>query len=309
MKNKLEMLSELTGSGKSTVSKAIRHCFGVDPLTREQILMTARQVGVRSDDRYDCYLIFPDRPIGFWTRIVEQFCYECAGLRVKYNVYPPDSAYVLSDYLVEAKNCGAGIILCCARPDERQYELLSDAARHTPIIFLFDRVDIVNTFVIGSDAYADGKAVRKRASLKENARVLILHDGSCLSLERVRGFTGNGGTDAVCITLPESSTAAEIARAVSSAKIARCDAVYTASHQIRETALAALKLGFGKDCAVLGHDYAEAAFVHGEVNGIHTLALCPDAEGICRAASDALIKYTHTRNLPDRKHTVIPSER
>ena len=66
MKNhELEKIAKITGSGKSTVSKALNHCFGVDRENRERILEAARREGVEETGACDIYGIFPDRPLGF----------------------------------------------------------------------------------------------------------------------------------------------------------------------------------------------------------------------------------------------------
>ena len=70
MKNsELEIISELTGSSKSTVSKALNHCFGVDGAMRERIITAARGQGIVSERSCSVYAILPDSPVGFWDYV------------------------------------------------------------------------------------------------------------------------------------------------------------------------------------------------------------------------------------------------
>ena len=98
MKNhELEKIAKITGAGKSTVSKALNHCFGVDRKNRERILEAARQAGVEETGCCDVYGIFPDRPLGFWTQVMEGLreLYE-SEIRCKFNICPHGSATELT---------------------------------------------------------------------------------------------------------------------------------------------------------------------------------------------------------------------
>ena len=254
------------------------------------------------------FLIFPDRPAAFWNSALNRLAHELGASDFKFNIYPPSSESVLRDYLDEAKKSGARLIVSYARPNEYQYKLLADTAKDIPIIFLFDRVDIVNTFFIGTDAQSDGAALRRRSKIGADSRVLILHDDSVLARSRIEGFLSVGEAHADRLVLNENSSAAEIARAVSAYGTVRWDAIYTASHQVRETALAVVKLKLERDVTVLGHDFGDGPFAEGDVNGIRTVALCPDGERVFHAVRSAVCVYTATGHLPERKYTVIPSE-
>lgn len=306
MKNKLDVLSDLTGASKSTVSKAIRHCFGVDRESRELILRKAKEMGVESDHLCDYYCIFPDRPSGFWNGIVSRIHDACPQFRGKFNVYPPDSAFVLGDYLDEAKKLGAQMIVTCVRPNERQYELLCQAAREIPMIFLFERVDIVNTFCVYSDARADGAAICGKTDPGNDKRVLIIRDGSVLSEERIEGFTGGLCAGVTYIDVTGDASASELARVMSASALCP-DVIYNSVGSVRETALAAVKLGLRGKCTVAGHGYGDAPFVRGDVSGLEFVELCPDAERVCRLTAEAVREYVKIGRFPDNKHTVIPS--
>ncbi len=308
MKNKLDVISCLSGSSKASVSRAINHCFGVERESRERIVAIAKEFGVGSSRECDFYCILPDRPQKFWSEFIVRFENACGeGVRGKYNVYPQGSELLLGEYLDEAKRLGARIILICARPNEKQYEMLSATAREIPIIFLFDRVSIPNTFCICTDSFADGKLAREMACLNSGARVLVVTDGTDVSTARAEGFSC-GEVDAVRIEMPDTFTAAELARRVSELNTGSFDTIYATVGSAREAAIAALKLGYSSEIGVVGHDYADSPIVTASPNGIEYVTLCPNAAAICEVTVKALRDYIDCDTYPSEKYTVISSE-
>ena len=312
MKNKdLEKISELTGSSKSAVSKALNHCFGVDLGNRERILSEARREGICAGTACDVYVILPDRPHGFWNAVMDRLIVLKDSCRCKFNICPSDSPLVLCDYIDEAKRLGARLILMCTRPCERQRKLL-EKSTEIPVIFLFHEVNIVNTFVIGADAYADGRVLGSRLQVPDGVRILLLTDGSMDAKRRAQGFLdGAGASEAVTVTLGDpNASAASIARAVSGAQVGRIDVVYACGCQLREAAMAAIKLGM-RDCVAVGHDYMGEARTAPlgtcTIGCVKCLWLDCNIEAICRRAVAAAIEYITLHRFPDRKYIRIPS--
>lgn len=180
----LEKIARITGTSKSTVSKALNHCFGVDRENRERILEAARREGVGGAGVCDIYGIFPDRPLGFRTQGMDGLMglYE-GGIRCKFNVCPCGSPTVLSGYLDEAAQLGAKLLLTGVGAEHGQ---MREFAAETPVFFLFDRPNIANTFSFSTDARAEGEALRERLNPPESVRVLILDDGSVTGLRSAR---------------------------------------------------------------------------------------------------------------------------
>ncbi len=308
MKKNLELISDMIGANKSTVSKAIRHCYGVDPLTREQILMTAKELGVEHDKLCSIYFILPDRPSRFSEFLIDRIYPELPNDDVKFNICPQGSAFVLENYLEDAKKSGARLAVIFIRPDDKQQEILRKYARELPMIFIFDRVNIPNTFFIGSDAYDDGRLLGLKAAAFGGTAVAV-GDGSECSRERIRGFADGCGCDTVALKLAPDCSASEIARAINAAGIEDIRIIYAASATIRETALAAVKLGLRGKCKAMGHEFGGFAFVSGDVSGVEYIGLCQHHERICSELIDVLKRYVECRCFPDRKNTVIPSDR
>lgn len=308
MKKKLELISDMTGANKSTVSKAIRHCYGVDPLTREQILMTAKELGVEHNKPCSIYFILPDRPVKFIEALIARILPEFGMDTAKFNLYPPESAFVLENYLENAKKSGARLAVIFIRPDDRQYEILKHYAKEIPMIFIFDSVDIQNTFFIGSDAFDDGRLLGMKASAA-NGNAVALDDGSECSRARIKGFAEGFGREPLIIKLNADCTASEIARAINAADIGGIRIIYAASASVREAALAAVKLGLRGKCKVLGHEFGDTPFVNGDISGVEYVALCRAHEKICDELIGVLKRYAECRCFPDRKATVIPSDK
>ena len=294
MKNhELEKIAKITGAGKSTVSKALNHCFGVDRKNRERILEAARQAGVEETGCCDVYGIFPDRPLGFWTQVMEGLreLYE-SEIRCKFNICPHGSATVLTGYLDEAARLGAKLLLIGMGGREAQLQI---GASGIPVFFLFENPGIVNTFSFTTDTHAEGKALRARLAPQLNARVLLLDDGSVTAGERAAGFITDDMT-VQALTLPEPElTAARLARLIHETCTEAPDVIYAGAGSLRETALAASKLGM-RDTVIVGHASGE-----GELGGVRYVGLEPDVRGVCTLASDAAITYIRRRKYPQTK--------
>lgn len=298
MKNyELEKIAGITGSSKAAVSKALNHCFGVERERRERILEAARHEGIVREGSCRIYGIFPDRPLAFWTHVMEQMMplYE-GDIPCRFNICPHGSKPVLDAYLEEAAGLGADLLLIGGCPDE---DALREISARIPVFFLFDRPALANTFSFSCDGYAEGAALRGRLSLGEDARLLILDDGSRTAQERIRGFLSQGG-QAVCLPVEESEmSASRLARQIAAAEIAPPDVIYACTGSLRETALAASKLGM-RGTVAAGHDAAGS----GEIGGVRYAGLACDISTVCRAAMTAAEIYVKERRFPDHKHTV-----
>lgn len=314
MKNQeLEMISKLTGSSKSAVSKALNHCFGVDRENREKILSAARENRVGAHRDCFVYIMLPDLPNFFWENVLKKLLCLRGPADCKFNIYSRGSSFVLGEYLSEAERLKAGLLLIAIRPDAEQSELLRKFAKKVPIIFLIDRVDIPNTFYIGSDAYEDGAAIFDRAGLPDGARALLLDDGSLISDERARGFSerGAGRIEIHRIRVPgEPNAASELARIISASGITAPELIYSCAGQLRETALAAVKLNLRGRAAVAGHDFYDSrSFTPqsgGNISGVEFVSVNQNIDEICRRAVGAVTEYVSDRRFPGEKYIRVP---
>ncbi len=309
MKNsELEIISELTGSSKSTVSKALNHCFGVDGTMRERIITAARGQGIVSERSCSVYAILPDSPVGFWDYVTNRLHDLLMQYGCKINICPRRSNLILGEYLSEAQRLAASILLISIVPDDEQLRLLREFSERMPVIFLLDRVDIPNTFCVSSDAYADGRVLRER-SANANGSVLFISDGSHLASERKSGFLSCGFPErAAEVIIPDRmAPASEIAREICVAGKSEFDFIYNLTGQLRETALATIKLRL-RGVVAAGHDYqnhygSRVGFTN--INGIDCIYVNRNLDSICCCAADAAIAFMQNRVYPDRKNIYV----
>ncbi len=313
MKNsELEIISELTGSSKSTVSKALNHCFGVDGAMRERIITAARGQGIVSERSCSVYAILPDSPVGFWDYVTNRLHDLLMQYGCKINICPRRSSLIFGEYLDEAERLGAGIVLISILPDDEQYKLLLDFSKRVPVIFLFDKVEyenveIPNTFCISSDAFAEGRELREWSN-HANGSVLFVSDGSPLASERKSGFLSRGFPRSITeVRISDRmASASEIAREICVAGKSEFDFIYNLTGQLRETELAAIKLRL-RGAVVAGHDYQNHGNRAGStnINGIDCVYVNRNLDSICRCAADAAIAFVRNRVYPDKKNIYV----
>lgn len=178
---------------KSTVSKAIRHCGGVDSETRQCILKESRRINYCSDSDYAIYAILPDVPRYFWKELKlgikagEQL--EIAP--VKYNIYtkPSDEETVL-EYLEDAENVKARVIIIAAYITSKIQQKLEKMTDRHLVILLSEQYEIKNSFYVGGDAYSDGYIMGKQYLFHYSDRRLILFSiqDNINAQKRMEGF-------------------------------------------------------------------------------------------------------------------------
>ncbi len=140
---------------KSTMSKVLRHCGGVDSETRRRILRENPGDGAGV---WDVYCILPDLPGAFWKEALRGLMETAPeGVRVKYNVYTKlgDSEAVLT-YLGEASRGRARAVIIAAVMDVPVREKLEAMSKNALVILLSEQEALVNGFYVGADAYGDG---------------------------------------------------------------------------------------------------------------------------------------------------------
>ncbi len=186
-------IAKRLGISKSTVSKASRHCSGVDSDTRHAILGEIRKLNIPSDGCCDIYRIYPDTPSYFWDDIAYPDSHIDSRIKVKSNVITKvgDSSAVL-DYIDEAEKMQAKALIITANITPEIEEKLKNLVGRCFIIFLSERCSMVNSFYIGSDPYADGYRMGKIYTEKfADRRLLILSTQTNSNVcERINGFVG-----------------------------------------------------------------------------------------------------------------------
>ena len=163
-------IAQKLGVAKSTVSRAARHCSGVDAETRRAVL---QHIGVSdesgADGKKQChiYTILPDLPVYFWGRLyagIEDAVVNDNVLQlrwrdksIKLNVYNSlaDSDIVLR-YLEEAERLNPAIIIIAAHVTSEIREKLNRLKEKSIVFFVTEMESMPRTFYFGADPYGDG---------------------------------------------------------------------------------------------------------------------------------------------------------
>ena len=173
--------TEQSRISKSTLSKTLRHCGGVDTETRQRILREnpAREF---APGQYAVYCILPDIPNFFWKEAFHGMMDHQLSkeVPVKYNVYTKlgDTETVLL-YLEEAKRLDVRVLIIAAVLEPAVREILEELVKERLVIFLSEQEELVNSFYVGSDAYQDGYTLGRKYGEVFSDRELIM-----LSTER-----------------------------------------------------------------------------------------------------------------------------
>lgn len=177
--------TEYSGISKSTLSKTLRHCGGVDTETRHRILLE-NPVRRYASGQYAVYCILPDVPKFFWKEALRGMMDHQLSkeVPVKYNVYTKlgDTETVMI-YLEEAEWLDVRVIIIAAVLTEPLRKKLEELVEDRLIIFLSEQETLVNSFYVGSDAYQDGYSLGERYALEYAERKLI-----CLSADGGRNI-------------------------------------------------------------------------------------------------------------------------
>ncbi len=204
----LAELAKKLNISKSTVSKAVRHCSGVDSETRQLILDAVPRGSASSEKDFPVYTIFPDTPQYFWKDLLRGFMdgEDRDSFPAKHNIYTriTDEDTVLR-YLDEAEKMDIRVLAIAAYVTPEIQRRLLRLQERCMILFVSEFCPMVNTFYVGANAYRDGYAMGE-AFLRHHAHrrpvyFSVLDNGN--AEQRTRGFF-----DAVRAVSPETAEAA-----------------------------------------------------------------------------------------------------
>lgn len=190
----LAELAKKLNISKSTLSKAIRHCSGVDSATRQLVLDSLPKDGTASRKNCSVYTILPDLPQYFWKELLRGLMNSemQRTVKVKNNIYTRclDEATVL-DYLREAEEMNVKVLIIAAylTPEVRKYlERLVDRCL---VILLTEYGELTNSFFIGADGYRDGYSMGKAYLAHYTDKRLVYFDvlNNNNAEKRLSGFT------------------------------------------------------------------------------------------------------------------------
>ena len=314
MSMKKQEISEFTKISKSTLSKTLRHCSGVDTETRHRIL-TENPVREYAPGQYAVYCILPDVPNFFWKEALRGLMdYPRPNeVPVKYNVYTKlgDTETVMI-YLEEAKRLDVRVLIIAAILEPPVREMLEELVKDRLVIFLSEQEELVNSFYVGSDAYRDGYALGQRyvSEYKDRKLVMLSADGGRNIQLRLDGFR-----DAV--------------RTGDEALLNRAKLLHVAHDELifkrsASANLAAALAGETDDCCLYipcGVPQLSVAVGKLRKRGLRMRCLCHDSQGTeeiisCNqnlyaqgaAAMEAACRFVLEGSYPPQKYIFIPSE-
>lgn len=190
---KVESIANKLGVSVSTVSKAIRHCSGVDSETRQRILAESRQIHVLPHSDCPIYTILPDVPQYFWRELRKgiQDGSNADIAPVKANIYtkPRDEETVL-EYLDEAEKLNARVIILATHITPAIHEKLETLTQGRLVILLSEYHEVTNSFYVGGNAYEDGYTMGQQyvAHYADRKLVCVATSNNNNATRRIEGF-------------------------------------------------------------------------------------------------------------------------
>ncbi len=315
-KQSVTEISHKSGKSASTVSKVLRNCPGVDPETREAVRSALGDESaldlIRGCTRGKICVILPDTPKFFWGRALSML----EGREVTVKIY---SAIRLGGEDREVARCvseavaeDAAAVILAALPGEALCAEIARLAKERLFLQLCEYTPVVNSFYVGSDYGADGRALSKAVVSPKGARPLVgvLRQGDAASVVgRIEGFLEglDGRADLIDIESPEMSPlyASHLARTMDRAGV-RLDYLFCPFGMTAPVCDALYKLKGKMDTKYIGFELPSTAEKHWESGRIAAVAV-QDPEMQMRSALLLAERYVKEGRFPDQKFHDMPS--
>jgi len=186
-------LSKNLNINKSTVSKVLRHCEGVDSELRELILSQVGPIHQRQVNNCDIYCIIPDNPKWFWSELKKGVMEMATREKYKYklNIYTNlGDENIILRYLEEAKMLSARVVVLTAIITDRIQKKIEELNRTALVILLSEYESLVNCPYVGSNPVQEGRQMGKIYLEHYEERQLIVIDNGRAgnSKMRIQGF-------------------------------------------------------------------------------------------------------------------------
>lgn len=313
-KHDLTDLAQKTKTSKSTISRALNHCPGVDPETRRRILEAAGPQS--SSSGADLVMILPDTPRYFWNPAFTALQEDTADLQRIFHLYSRlyDTGEV-GLYLEQAARHEARLMLLSVADTPETLSLLRTYAGKIPLFFLSEYLDIPGTFYIGSNAHEDGRRLGEAylARFRGFSRVVCLSsDANGNGRRRLEGFTEailkEGGSQPRSIALPSpgKSLSAQLARLLHDSCPDGFDCIVCADGFLPQVCLAVQKLGLHKRVICLGFENPPGNRPYLE-SGMIAAYIEQDIVAQCRTAVTLARTFLESGTYPASKYTYCPS--
>ena len=313
----LQKLAEQTGRNKSTISRALNHCGGVDAQTAAEIRRLAKEQGytTRQTGRAApfCGVVLPENPAYYWGEAQRQLYAVLRDGKVPFRaaLYPrltDQEDFFSALETMMARSPKVLVVSAPAQPEVEQK--LRDIAQRIPVFLLSERMEGINLVYFGSDPERDGALLGQtfREAYPDRKRLLILdsvQDGA-----RTNAFLGEcfGVQIAGRIHLPiwRPNDAAILARRIASDVKEPFDCVYCSTGSLPSACLALDKLKTSTEIVCIGYENppGNARFI---ASGRIGLVLCQDITGQSKQCAQALVTLYRQRCFPEGKYHYIPS--
>lgn len=321
----LEEIARALNVSKATVSRALRHCGGVESELRNKILAMAEAGGVTSHGDCDIYCILPQVPSYFWKRAIDAVTLLSGKRRVKLNICTRSSdAETALFYLDEAVRMNARAIVISIQPTPELIRRLEKTASERLVILLSEYYETKNCFYVGGDPTNEGEAVGQLWLEKySNTSPIILdfyENTNCVL--RARAFERvlkDGGiksrkipiaTDVYNDTL--TKTPSKLARLLDGTLGDGRIGIYCPLGGV-DISLALYKLKLDPAPISVCHDIDMKSDICMRTSanplGIKCSAVCmQDIYGQARVAMQAAISYLEDRSLPPSRTIILPPD-
>lgn len=324
MKNKnIEEIAAKLGVAKSTVSRTLRHCSGVDSDTRRMILSECSTERYGSE-QFPIYVILPDIPSYFWNRAYNTLVN--AGSRseypIKYNIYTGlnDTDIVVS-YLEEAERLNSEVIIIAAAITPEIHDKIAQIQKKCTVFLLSEYADIVNTFCFGADNYSDGYSAGQICikHYPEHIPLIVNVPGIPSIGQRIDGFcdavtqnTSSARSFIDILTIEAGLTidsrlfssgfASKLSDRLKAGK-KYCVYIPFGTQKLYD---ALYKLRNNDNFTCICHDTAQSDNIS-DFMPISTF-INQNVEAQAESAFTAAVRYIETKSFPNSKYTFTPSE-
>ena len=205
----IQKLSELTGLSKSTISRAIHHCGGVDAQTAARIHQLARELGYPPPKvdgiSLGCGIVLPKNPAYFWSLPQKKLLsfFNDQKIPVRMALYPQlDELDAFCSALEAMESLQPRTLLVCAPSHPEAKQRLQALADRIPIFLLSECLNLVNAFYFGSNRKEDGRLLGRAYTPSILARRIaseVDRPFDCV-------YCGTGALPCVCLALEKLHT-------------------------------------------------------------------------------------------------------
>lgn len=323
-----ETIAQAAGVSKSTVSKALNNCAGIDAQVKDQIVRLAKEQGYApknqqkhaQNQQQKIGIIMPANPSYFWKEAMQGMS-EAArrlGILCIYSLYSKiseDETDIV--YCVEyLRSVQADLYIVVPSHGEKAARAIEALTAIAPVVYFNNSLNTPHLFFVGPDAEADGAALARASAalLREKPRLLVVDSSRNQKAEiRKASFLQEARR-----LVPELKVAGEIAiesQSLFSSMLAReihqqyqnrFDCIYVVQGIVPRVCLALVKLKLAGQIPCIGYEYPAQSRRYLEDGTIWALSV----QRIRRQGQvciEAAARYLQEQILPADRAVTVPS--